>query len=57
MKVGLPHPGLTLKYELEAMLQFFHALGTLVWFDKPQLRELVITEPQVSMPFSTALPL
>ena len=57
MKVGLPHPGLTLKYELEAMLQFFHGLGTLMWFDKPQLRELVITEPQVSMPFSTALPL
>ena len=32
--------------ELRAMLQFFHSLGSLLWFDTPSLRSLVIIDLQ-----------
>ena len=43
---GVPHPGLTREAEVCAMLQFFHDLGVLCWFDEPELREIVVLDPK-----------
>ena len=43
---GVPHPGLTRDVEVCAMLQFFHDLGVLCWFDEPELREIVVLDPK-----------
>jgi hypothetical protein len=43
---GLPHRGLELKYEVRAMLLLFHSLCSVLWFDEPGLRQLVILDPQ-----------
>jgi hypothetical protein len=43
---GLPHRGLTLEREVQALLLFFHSLCAVLWFDQPGVRELVILDPQ-----------
>ena len=43
---GLPHRGLQLEHEVHAMLEFFHSLGAVLWFDAPGLRHVVVLDPQ-----------
>ena len=45
---GLPTPGsnLALEVEIEIMLRHFHSIGAVCWFDLPNLRDLVILDPQ-----------
>jgi hypothetical protein len=46
LQCGLPHRGLKLQDEVRAMLLFFHSLCAVLWFDEPELRELVMIDPQ-----------
>ena len=45
---GLPHQPKLIPFEREVdlMLAHLHALGAIMWFDVPGLRELVVIEPQ-----------
>ena len=43
---GLPHEGFSLDDELSAMLTFFHSLNSILWYDAPNLRDLVVLDPQ-----------
>jgi len=54
-KHGLPHPGLGLEQELNAMLAFFHSLNAVLWYSTPSLRNLVIIEPQWLMDAVTSI--
>ena len=40
-KYGLPHPGYTLEQEMGALLQYFHSLNAVLWYDVELLRDLV----------------
>ena len=46
LKHGLPHAGFTIEEELPAMLSFFHSLSSILWYDSPNLRDLVVLDPQ-----------
>lgn len=46
LQCGMPHAGLTLDQELPAMLNFFHSLSAVLWWDTPSLRSLVVLDVQ-----------
>ena len=41
---GMPHAGMTMSQEIEIMLTFFHSLSTVLWYNEPSLRHLVILD-------------
>ena len=43
---GMPSAGLALEQELKAMLDFFHSLNVVLWYDTPSLRDLVVLDLQ-----------
>ena len=47
-RCGMPHKPQTmsLEREVDVMLGYMHSLGTVLWFDLPRLRELVVIDPQ-----------
>jgi hypothetical protein len=47
-RCGLPHQpkAMSLEREVDVMLSFLHALGAVLWFDLPRLRELVVIDTQ-----------
>jgi len=50
---GMPHPGITLEQELPAMLTFLHSLNVVLWWDTPELRDLVVLDVQWLIDAST----
>ena len=42
---GLPHENVPIDLELTHILTEFHALGSLLWYDEPVLRNIVILDP------------
>ena len=50
---GMPHAGLELDEEMEAMLDFFRSLNAILWYDVPTLRDLVILDPKWVIDAST----
>ena len=44
---GLGGAGFSLGKEVDGFLQLMHAYGLALWYDEPQLREVVILDPQV----------
>uniref|UniRef100_A0A7S4BYV9 C-terminal of Roc (COR) domain-containing protein n=1 Tax=Chrysotila carterae TaxID=13221 RepID=A0A7S4BYV9_CHRCT len=52
---GLPHDGLSLEVELEAMLAHFHSLGVIFWLEASHTRELVVLDVQWLLDAMTCL--
>ena len=52
---GMPHAGFTLEQELEALLGYLHALNAVLWYDTPELRDLVILDPQWLVDCATSI--
>ena len=44
---GLGRAGFSLDKEVDGFLQLMHAYGLVLWYDEPQLRDIVILDPQV----------
>ena len=45
-RCGMPHRGFVMEEELPAKLRYFHSLNALLWWDTPELRELVLLDAQ-----------